>query len=63
MRKKKNEEAKENNERWLLTYADMMNNLLILFMVLYAMSVIDLNKFEALASQFSNIFSTIRSRK
>ena len=58
MRKKKNEEVKENNERWLLTYSDMMNNLLILFMVLYAMSVIDLNKFEALATQFSNIFST-----
>ncbi len=57
MRKHKNEEAKENNERWLLTYSDMMNNLLILFMVLYAMSVIDLTKFKALAKEMNKTFS------
>jgi len=58
MRKHKGEEKGQNEERWLLTYADMMNNLLILFMVLYSMSVIDLNKFKALAKELNNAFST-----
>lgn len=51
------EKKKDGSERWLLTYSDMMNNLLILFMVLYAMSVIDLNKFEALARELKNALS------
>lgn len=49
---------KDNSERWLLTYADMMNNLLILFMMLYAMSVIDAQKFEDLAAELKNTFSS-----
>ena len=48
----------DKTDRWLITYADMMNNLLILFMVMYAMSVMDLKKFEALKSQLSNAFNT-----
>lgn len=57
-RKKTGEREKDNSERWLLTYSDMMNNLLILFMVLYAMSVIDLAKFQAMATGFSEVFSS-----
>jgi chemotaxis protein MotB len=46
-----------NTGAWLNTYADMMNNLLVLFMVLYAMSVMDLEKFKALAKQFNEALS------
>lgn len=44
-----------NKDRWLLTYADMMNNLLILFIVLYAISVTDAAKFESIAKNFSHL--------
>ena len=40
--------------RWLLTYSDIMNNLLVLFVVMYAMSLIDLQKFKTLADQFNS---------
>lgn len=43
------------------TYADMMNNLLVLFMVLYAMSVMDLEKFKALAEQFNENLSPTKT--
>ncbi|MEA5040849.1 MAG: flagellar motor protein MotB, partial [Clostridiaceae bacterium] len=54
MARKRPNREKPNTDRWLATYADMMNNLLVLFMVLYAMSVMDLEKFKALAVQFNN---------
>lgn len=59
MHKRKNSEEgeKDKSERWLLTYSDMMNNLLILFMVLYAMSIIDMSKFKTLAEELANAFS------
>lgn len=44
--------------KWLTTYADLMNNLLVMFMLLYAMSVMDLQKFEAVAEQFRKMFNT-----
>jgi chemotaxis protein MotB len=46
-------ENKNDEGRWLITYSDMMNNLLILFIVLYAMSALNLNKFKALAQTFN----------
>ena len=41
------EEEHENHERWLVSYADMMTLLVALFMMMYAMSVLDVKKFEA----------------
>ncbi len=41
--------VKDTAERWLLTYADLMNLLLIFFIVLYAMSQVDVAKFNQLA--------------
>ncbi|HVC25819.1 MAG TPA: flagellar motor protein MotB [Acidimicrobiales bacterium] len=38
-------EEHENSERWLLTYADMITLLLALFVVLFAMSSINVKKF------------------
>lgn len=42
------EEEHENHERWLVTYADMLTLLMVLFVVLFAMSQIDMKKFTAL---------------
>ncbi len=39
----------ENSERWLLTYADMMTLLVAFFIMLYAMSVVNVTKFQQLA--------------
>ena len=40
------EEAHENAERWLLTYADMITLLLALFIILFAMSNLSIKKFK-----------------
>ncbi|MBO8138204.1 MAG: flagellar motor protein MotB [Desulfotomaculum sp.] len=40
---------KENHERWLITYADMITLLMIFFIVMYTMSKIDAKRFEAIA--------------
>ena len=47
------EEEHSNHERWLLTYADLITLLLALFMMLYAMSVLDLKKYEAFQEAFT----------
>lgn len=38
----------ENHERWLVTYADMVTLLMVLFIVMFAMSQVDQRKFNAL---------------
>jgi chemotaxis protein MotB len=46
-RRKKHEDHEEHpDERWLVTYADMITLLMVLFIVLYAISQVDLAKFE-----------------
>lgn len=52
-RKKTVEPEKENNERWLLTYADLITLLMIFFVVLYAMSNVDAQKFRAIAESLN----------
>ena len=47
------EEEHDNHERWLLTYADLITLLLALFMMLYAMSVLDLRKYQAFQEAFT----------
>lgn len=42
------EEEHDNHERWLVTYADMITLLMVLFIVLFAMSQVDQKKFNAL---------------
>jgi chemotaxis protein MotB len=56
--RKHEEEEHENHERWLVSYADMMTLLLVLFVVLFAMSQIDKEKFAALASGLSEAFGS-----
>jgi chemotaxis protein MotB len=51
--KKHEEEEHENHERWMVSYADMMTLLFVLFVVLFAMSQVDKEKFAALAQGLS----------
>ncbi|GAA2023273.1 MAG: flagellar motor protein MotB [Nocardioides sp.] len=57
-RRKRHEEHEEheNHERWLVTYADMVTLLMVLFIVMFAMSQVDEKKFaelkEGLAAGF-----------
>lgn len=44
------EEEHENHERWLVTYADMLTLLMVLFIVLFAISQVDQKKFNQLAT-------------
>lgn len=53
---KKAKVEKDNAERWLLTYADLMNLLLILFIILFAMSQVDTVKFQQLSQSLSAAF-------
>lgn len=52
-RKRQEEPEKENSERWLLTYSDLITLLMVFFVVLYSMSQIDANKFKAVAQSLS----------
>jgi chemotaxis protein MotB len=47
----------ENEERWLLTYADMITLLMTLFMVLFAISSVNTSKWEALSKSLAEAFS------
>jgi chemotaxis protein MotB len=48
-RRKKGHEEEANEERWLLTYADMITLLVAFFMMMYSMSVLNLEKFKKAA--------------
>ena len=55
-KRKKVEEEHENVERWLLTYADMITLLMVLFIVLFSIGQTDLKKFEDLRSGLASTF-------
>ena len=59
-RKKKHEEHEEheNHERWLITYADMITLLMVLFIVLFAIGQTDKAKFEELRAGLQDSFGT-----
>mgnify|MGYP001627384874 CR=1 FL=1 len=44
------------DERWLVSYADMITVLMVLFIVLYAMSQVDQNKYTALRDGLASTF-------
>jgi len=46
-----------SNDRWLLTYADLITLLLVFFIVLYAISKVDEVKYQALAQYLKSAFS------
>ncbi len=47
----------ESSERWLVTYADMLTLLMVLFVVLYAISQVDSKKFHELSSSLASAFN------
>src|SRR5665648_1256990 len=53
-RKREHEAEKENGERWMLTYLDLITLLMIFFVVLYSMSALDAQKFAAVAESLNN---------
>ena len=56
-RKKGGHEEEHVDERWLLTYADMITLLMALFIVMWSMSVVNAGKFDALSVSLKEAFS------
>ncbi|BCJ87918.1 flagellar motor protein MotB [Effusibacillus dendaii] len=60
MRRRRNgrahEESSGNHERWLLTYSDLITLLLIFFVVMYALSKVDVTKYSQLAISLNQSF-------
>jgi len=56
MPKKKKRGEHESSERWLLTYADLITLLLGLFVILYSMSRVDLEKYKAMGQALRTAF-------
>lgn len=58
-RRRKHAEAEEGeggSERWLVTYADMLTLLLVLFIVLFSISVVNTSKFISLKTSLAAVF-------
>lgn len=56
MRKKKPSEEPQFDDSWLLPYADMLTLLLALFIILFAMSELDAQKYKQLTNIFKSEF-------
>ena len=54
-------EEHENHERWLVTYADMLTLLMVLFIVMFAMSQVDQVKYNALKNGLADGFGADNS--
>jgi len=52
----RHEEEEGDEERWLITYSDMITLLMAFFIMMYSMSVVDLKKFEALSDSARHAF-------
>ncbi|MBA2955771.1 OmpA family protein [Nocardioides sp. MAH-18] len=62
-RRRRHEEHEEhqNHERWLVTYADMLTLLMVLFIVMFAMSQVDNEKYQALKTGLASGFGATPS--
>lgn len=56
--KPKRRAKKENSERWLLTYSDLVTLLMILFIMMYVISNVNTQKFQALARVLGSAFGS-----
>lgn len=56
-RRQHHEEERENHERWLITYADLITLLLVFFVVMYSISRADLEKFRQVTSSLRAAFN------
>ena len=57
MAKRKEDEPPKGAPAWQCTFADLMNLLLCFFVMLFAMSTIDAQKWEEVVASFNNTFS------
>lgn len=57
MAKKKEEEAKKGAPEWMATFSDLMNLLLCFFVLLFAMSSVDQEKWEEVVASLTSSFS------
>jgi len=57
-KKRHHGEEPENQDRWLLTYADLITLLLGLFVILYAMSQVDKTKYQDFVSALTQQFGS-----
>jgi chemotaxis protein MotB len=56
MARKKYDEAGENHDRWLISYADFITLLFAFFVVMYAISVVNDGKYKVLSDALGNAF-------
>lgn len=57
-RRKRRVENRESRDRWMITYADLITLLLIFFVILYAMSSLDTDKYNIVTSSLSETFKS-----
>lgn len=57
MKRKRTEEEHENNERWLITYADLITLLLAFFIMMYVFSKKDAQKYDEVVGHLKTIFT------
>jgi chemotaxis protein MotB len=55
-RRKKGHASGHNDERWLLTYSDMITLLMALFIIMWAISTVNDSKFDQLSKSLSDAF-------
>jgi chemotaxis protein MotB len=56
-RRRRGAHEQENEERWLLTYSDMITLLMALFMVLFSISSVNVSKYKSLQKALREAFS------
>jgi chemotaxis protein MotB len=61
-RKRGEEEEHDNTERWMASYMDMVTVLMCMFIVLFAMSVVDQKKYDELRNSLATGFGTVASK-
>lgn len=57
-RRRKFEIERENHDRWLISYADFITLLFAFFVVMYAVSAVNQNKYKQLASSLESAFGS-----
>lgn len=57
-RRKRSTDGRESHDRWMITYADLITLLLIFFVVMYAMSSLDTQKYKIVTDSLSETFSS-----
>jgi chemotaxis protein MotB len=60
MRRRNRHQVHDNDERWLLTYSDLITLLLGLFVILYSISKVDAGKYAEISTALNGVFGAPR---